>query len=130
MLTNQDAASASGEIASGISQLLFATNGDAATPAKLEQAKKIFDGLQKGMIDRSLFTDNCNFYFSAQALQDFSSSLAPFGTPVSFVQVGQGLRGGMTLRRYMIRFRDKALRAWTYEMPDGKLEQFQVAGQN
>ncbi len=130
VLTNQDAASASGEIAGAISQLLFATTGDAATPAKLEQAKKIFEGLQKGTIDRTLFTDNCNFYFSEQALKDFAASLAPFGAPVSFVQVGQGLRGGMTLRRYQIRFPQKTLRAWTYEMPDGKLEQFQIAGQN
>ena len=44
VLTNQDAASASGDIANAIAPLLFATT-DPATPAKLEQAKKIFDGL-------------------------------------------------------------------------------------
>jgi D-alanyl-D-alanine carboxypeptidase len=109
VLTNQDAASASGAIAGGIAPLLFATT-DPATPAKLEQASKIFDGLQHGTIDRSLFTDNCNAYFSEQA--------------------SQGLRGGMTLRVYIIRFPQKVLRAWTYEMPDGKLEQYQIAAQN
>ena len=129
VLTNQDAASASGPIASGIAQLLFATT-DAATPAKLEQAKKIFDGLQHGTIDRTLFTDNANAYFSEQALQDFASGLAPLGTPQSFVQASQGLRGGMTLRVYLIRFPQKVLRAWTYEMPNGKLEQYQIATQN
>jgi CubicO group peptidase (beta-lactamase class C family) len=46
VLTNQDAASASGAIAGGIGQLLFATN-DPATPSKLEQAKKIFADLSK-----------------------------------------------------------------------------------
>jgi len=40
------------------------------------------------------------------------------------------LRGGMTLRVYIIRFPQRALRAWTYEMPDGKLEQYQIAAQN
>ncbi len=130
VLTNQDAASASGAIAGGISQLLFATIGDAATPPKLDQAKKIFAGLQKGTIDRSLFTDNCNFYFGEQSLKDFALSLAPFGTPVSFEQVRQGLRGGMILRVYIIGFGNRSLRAWTYEMPDGKLEQFQIATQN
>lgn len=129
VLTNQDAASASGAIAGGIAPLLFATN-DPATPAKLEQAKKIFADLQQGKIDRSLFTDNANFYFSEQALKDFSTGLAPLGTPQSFVQASQGLRGGMTLRVYIIRFPQKVLRAWTYEMPDGKLEQYQVASQN
>ena len=127
VLTNQDAASASGIIAGAISQMLFATTGDAATPAKLDQAKKIFAGLQVGTIDRSLFTDNCNFYFGDQALKDFAASLGPLGTPDSFVQVSQGLRGGMKLRVYIIRFPQKTLRAWTYEMRDGKLEQFQVA---
>jgi CubicO group peptidase (beta-lactamase class C family) len=129
VLTNQDAASASGAIASGIAPLLFATT-DPATPAKLEQARKIFDGLQHGTVDRSLFTDNANSYFSEAALKDFASGLAPLGTPVSFVQSSQGLRGGMTLRVYIIRFSQKTLRAWTYEMPDGKLEQYQIAAQN
>jgi D-alanyl-D-alanine carboxypeptidase len=129
VLTNQDAASASGAIAGGIAPLLFATN-DPATPAKLEQAKKIFADLQQGKIDRSLFTDNANFYFSEQALQDFASGLGPLGTPQSFTQASQGLRGGMTLRVYIVRFPQKVLRAWTYEMPDGKLEQYQIAPQN
>ena len=129
VLTNQDAASASGAIAAGIGQILFATN-DPATPAKLEQAKRIFADLQQGKIDRALFTDNANFYFSEAALKDFASALAPLGEPQSFTQVNQGLRGGMTLRVYLIRFPQRTLRAWTYEMPDGKLEQYQIAPQN
>jgi CubicO group peptidase (beta-lactamase class C family) len=129
VLTNQDAVSASSAIAGGIAPLLFATT-DPATPAKLEQAKKIFDGLQHGTVDRSLFTDNANSYFSEPALKDFASGLGPLGTPQSFIQSSQGLRGGMTLRVYIIRFPQKTLRAWTYEMPDGKLEQYQIAAQN
>jgi CubicO group peptidase (beta-lactamase class C family) len=129
VLTNQDAASASGAIANGIAPLLFATS-DPQTPAKLEQARKIFEGLQHGTIDRSLFTDNANSYFSEDALKDFASSIGPLGTPQSFVQSSQGLRGGMTLRVFVIRFPQKTLRAWTYEMPDGKLEQYQIAAVN
>ena len=129
VLTNQDAASASGAIVGGIAPLLFATN-DPATPAKLEQAKKIFADLQQGKIDRSLFTDNANFYFNEDALKDFQAGLGPLGTPQSFTQTSQGLRGGMTLRVYIIRFPQRVLRAWTYEMPDGKLEQYQIAAQN
>ena len=129
VLVNQDAASAAGPISGGIGQLLFATN-DPATPAKLEQAKKIFADLQQGKLDRSLFTSNANAYFSEQALQDFAAGLGPLGTPQSFTQTSQGLRGGMTLRVYSVRFPQKVLRAWTYEMPDGKLEQYQIAAQN
>jgi len=48
-------------------------------------------------------------------------------TAQEFVQVRQDLRGGMTLRVYRVKFAEKTLRAWTYEMPDGKLEQYQIA---
>jgi D-alanyl-D-alanine carboxypeptidase len=128
VLTNEDAASAAGQIASGIAPLLLATD-DPQTPAKLDQARKIFEGLQHGTIDRSLFTDNANFYFSEQALKDFANTLGPLGTPQDFTQTRQSLRGGMTLRVYRVKFPNKTLRAWTYEMPDGKLEQYQVAAQ-
>jgi CubicO group peptidase (beta-lactamase class C family) len=127
-LTNQDAVSVSGDIAHGIVPLLF-EKSDPATPQKLDQAKKIFEGLQHGTVDRSLFTDNANAYFSEAALKDFASGLEPLGAPQSFVQTRQGLRGGMTLRVYQIKLATKTLRAWTYEMPDGKLEQYQIAVQ-
>jgi CubicO group peptidase (beta-lactamase class C family) len=126
VLTNQDAASASGIIGRGITPLLF-ENADAATAQKLEQARNIFDGFQRGQIDRALFTSNANSYFTDQSLQDFASSLGPLGTPQEFTQTRQSLRGGMTERVYRIKFAQKTLRAWTYEMPDGKLEQYMVA---
>src|SRR5262249_51053053 len=98
VFTNQDAVSAARQIADRIAPLLFAS-GDASAKntnnAKEQQAHKIFEGLQHGQIDRSLFTDNCNHYFSAQAIQDFASSLGPLGIPEEFVQTSQGERGGM-----------------------------------
>jgi D-alanyl-D-alanine carboxypeptidase len=127
-LSNQDAAGAAAGIAHGIVPMLF-TVEDPTTPAKTEQAKKIFAGLQKGTIDRSLFTDNANAYFSEPALKDFASSLSVLGPVVEFTQTGRGLRGGMVYRNYRVRFANRAIRAWTYEMPDGKLEQYQIAPQ-
>ncbi len=126
VLTNQDAAPAAAQITKKISDILFDVT-DPQTPAKLAQARAIFEDLQQGKIDRSLFTDNCNAYFSEQALQDFASSLGPLGKPADFSQTRQALRGGMTLRVYRVLFERKTLRVWTYEMPDGKLEQYQVA---
>jgi D-alanyl-D-alanine carboxypeptidase len=126
VLTNQDAARASGEIARRISALLFTTQ-DAATSGKTEQARKIFNGLQRATIDRSLFTENANSYFDEQALKDFAEGLAPLGEPQEIVQTRQILRGGMTLRVYRLKFPKQALRVWTYEMPDGKLEQYLVS---
>ena len=126
VLTNQDAAPAAQQIAAAVALLLFATT-DATSKRMLDQARQIFAGLQHGQIERSLFTDNANSYFSEQALKDFSSSLAPLGTPQEFIQSRQELRGGMVLREYRLKFPQKTLQVWTYEMLDGKLEQYQVA---
>ena len=127
VLTNQDASDAAGSITGAVSPLFFETV-DATVSAKTEQARKILEGLQKGTIDRSLFTDNANAYFNDVALSDFADSIGPYGPVQSFNQVNQGLRGGMTSRVYIARFANgKSLRAWTFEMPDGKLEQYQVA---
>jgi len=126
VLTNQDAVVAPGQIARDLAPLLFAVD-DPETARQLDQARKILAGLQQGTIDRSLFTSNANSYFSEPALKDFASGLAALGTPMDFIQTRQGLRGGMLLRVYQVKFPQKTLRVWTYEMPDGKLEQYQVA---
>jgi hypothetical protein len=126
VLTNQDAAPAAGAIAGQISQVLFATE-DALAASRTAQARAIFEGLQRGTIDRSLFTSNANAYFSQQALADFASSLGPLGAPTAFLQTRKSERGGMVSRSYRVSFPNRTLRAWTFEMPDGKLEQYQIA---
>jgi D-alanyl-D-alanine carboxypeptidase len=126
VLTNQDAAPAAGSIARQISQLLFTTE-DAQTESRTARARTIFEGLQKGTVDRSLFTEDANAYFGEQALQDFAASLGPLGSVQQFVQTGQQERGGMLLRVYRVVLAQKTLRVWTYEMPDGKIEQYQIA---
>jgi CubicO group peptidase (beta-lactamase class C family) len=123
VFTNMDATGASSQIAMRIGNFLFATTDSATTTL----AQKIFEGLQKGEIDRSLFTSNANAYFSDQAVKDYASSLGPLGKPQEFTQASQSLRGGMTLRRYRIRFPNKTLNVTTFWMPDGKIEQFQIA---
>lgn len=126
VLTNIDAASTSSLIASKMADLLFAPAGSGAA-AGLAQARRVFEGLQKGTIDRALFTANANAYFSDQALADFAASLGPLGAPQEFTASEQGQRGGMALRRYRIKFPDRTLRLTTFVTPDGKLEEFQVA---
>jgi hypothetical protein len=61
---------------------------------------------------------------------DFASSLGSLGPSQEFVQVNQSLRGGMTMRSYRIKFAGVNLGVVSYEMPDGKLEQYLVAPQN
>jgi CubicO group peptidase (beta-lactamase class C family) len=129
VLTNQDNGDAAEAIASGVATLLLSVD-DPKTPEKLAQARGVFEGLQHGTIDRSLLTENANFYFNDQALKDFGSSLGPLGAPEEFTQVSQDLRGGMILRVYSIKCPQMKLQAWTYELPNGKLEQYLVAAQN
>jgi CubicO group peptidase (beta-lactamase class C family) len=127
VLTNQDAAPAAGSIADRVAASLFATE-DAETTSRTAQARRIFEGLQRGTIDRSLFTADANAYFSPQALQDFEASLAPLGRVVAFTQIRQSLRGGMVARSFEVRLSSgKLLRAWTFQTPDGRLEQYQIA---
>jgi D-alanyl-D-alanine carboxypeptidase len=128
-LTNQDNGDAAAAIVNGIATLLLSVD-DPKTPEKLAQARGIFEGLQRGTIDRSLFTDDANFYFNEQALQDYSSSLGPLGALEEFTQESQDLRGGMILRVYSIKCPQMKLQAWTYELPNGKLEQYLVDAQN
>jgi CubicO group peptidase (beta-lactamase class C family) len=123
--TNQDAVGASGEIANQVRAALL-KNEDPEDQKQREIARQIYDGLQQGKIDRSLFTDNCNAYFSEQALKDYGDSLGPLGKPESFSQTGTGLRGGMTFRVFDVRYPTKKLEIITYQLADGKFEQFLV----
>jgi D-alanyl-D-alanine carboxypeptidase len=86
----------------------------------------VFAALQQGKINRALFTDNCNSYFSDQALKDFSSSLGPLGAPADFAQTAKQERGGMTFRLFEVRFPQRTVNVWERVMPDGKIEQYQV----
>jgi D-alanyl-D-alanine carboxypeptidase len=129
VLTNQDAASAESQIANGIAGILFPATQQASAEV-MKKYRGIFDGLTRGTIDRRLFTDNANFYFTDQAVKDFASGLAPLGTPDSFTQTNQGLRGGMILRRFTVRYPKKTLSITVFEMPDSKVEQFQIAARD
>jgi CubicO group peptidase (beta-lactamase class C family) len=127
VLTNLDATGASSQIASRIGAALFARADDEAGRATA-QARRIFEELQGGRLDRSLLTENLNAYFTEQALKDFHSSLAPLGAPASFRQTSQLLRGGMVFRRFEIVCGSRTLSLTTFTMPDGRLEQYLVAG--
>lgn len=126
VFTNLDATNASAEMAAKIEEIVFAQN-EPGKNAALARMKNIFAALQHGKLDRSLFTANANAYFDPQAIADFASALGSLGTPKKFEQIAQGLRGGMTLRRYEIKFAKKTLRLTTFLMPDGKIEQYQIA---
>jgi CubicO group peptidase (beta-lactamase class C family) len=124
VLVNEDSVDASGDIARKIAALLFR---EADAGKQEDQSREIFAALQQGKINRALFTDNCNSYFSEQALQDFASSLGPLGLPTEFTQTYKQDRGGMTFRLFEVHFKQKTVEVWERIMPDGKIEQYQVS---
>jgi D-alanyl-D-alanine carboxypeptidase len=123
VLVNEDSVGASADIARGIAGLLFR---EADAGKQEDQSRELFRALQQGKIDRVLFTDNCNSYFTEQALQDFASSLGPLGPPTEFTQTYTQDRGGMTFRLFEVHFPQKTVEVWERIMPDGKIEQYQV----
>ncbi len=126
VLTNQDAAEAASEIGSQVRTLIFQT-ANPQDPKQDALIRKVFDGLQQGKIDRSLFTDNANSYFTDEALRDYAGSLGPLGAPQSFTQDRVSTRGGMTERLYNVNYTGRNLVIIIYELPDGKFEQYMIA---
>ena len=123
VLVNEDSVDASSDIAGKIAALLFR---EADAGRQEDQSREIFAALQQGKINRALFTDNCNSYFTEQALKDFAGSLEPLGSPKEFTQTAKQDRGGMTFRLFEVHFPQKTVEVWERIMPDGKIEQYQV----
>jgi CubicO group peptidase (beta-lactamase class C family) len=132
VLTNETASEAASEIAAQITPLVLAPTDASATTAAdpvAAQLPEILTGLAKGEIDRSLFTANCNSYFSADALKDFQATLAPLGAVTNVTKTRSALRGGMSFGLYRITFANgSALLLDTYTLPNGKIEQLLILG--
>jgi D-alanyl-D-alanine carboxypeptidase len=105
VLTNIDASSAASAIARALAPIVVsrgASANSAQAHAAEDRARKIFTGLQAGELDCSQLTTLCNNYFTAEAIQDFASSLRPLGLPQSFTQVVEEPRGGMTFLEFRV----------------------------
>ena len=124
VLTNEDASEAASGIAKKIVPLLW--EGQESPAAGEARARQVFEAFQRGKIDRSQFTDNANSYFTELVLRDFAGSLAPLGKPAEVKQKEWQDRGGMTFRLFEVTFARKKLSVWERDMPDGKIEQYQV----
>ncbi|RDE06365.1 serine hydrolase domain-containing protein [Sphingomonas aracearum] len=106
-----------------------AAAGDPADAASLAKVRTVFAQLQAGQLDRSLLTEDANFYFDTQNRADFRTSLAPLGAPREIVAIGKpSLRGGFVSRRFRANYPDRALNVSTFFEPgaNGRIEQFLV----
>ena len=123
VLVNQDSIDTAGELVGRIADLLLVKGG--AEPAEA-RARRILEGLQAGKLDRSELTPNANAYFTEQAVGDFAASLGPLGAPSEVRQTRSNDRGGMTFRLFEVKFPKKKVAIWERDLPDGKIEQFEV----
>jgi hypothetical protein len=82
--------------------------------------------LSAGRVDRSLFTQDLNAYFTNEVVSDYASSLGALGAPTEFVPQGESLRGGMTIRSYRIRAGGVVMGLTTMTRPDGLVDEYLV----
>ena len=129
VLTNQDAVDTPQAIGDQIVTRLLKSEQTADQKAD-ELARRTLERMAKGQIDRSTFTDNANAYFTDQALQDYAASIGPLGAIQEFHNAGASLRGGMMYRYYVAKYAQKTLGISTFQMPDGKLEQYLITAQD
>ncbi len=117
------AAGAPGQIAGRIAGILFPAADTAADRAEAT-ARRLYDLLTRGTVDRTVLSPNADAYFTPAVLADFASSLAPLGEPTEFARDGASDRGGMRIRSYRLRAGGRTMALTTMTWPDGKLDQY------
>ncbi|URW76376.1 beta-lactamase family protein [Sphingomonas donggukensis] len=131
VLTNSWFSNAYRVMAQGIARTVLPPAAATGTEAIFAiKARKVFDQLRAGTLDRALLTTDANYYFDATAQADYKSSLSALGEPTAFAPVGQPrLRGGYVARAYRVTYGDRALSISTFAEPGdaGRFEQFLVA---
>ena len=102
-----------------------------ADTAALARARRVYDQLRAGTLDRALLTDNANYYYTTAAQADYRISLGALGNPTGFVPAGKPrLRGGFLIRPYRVTYpggRTLAVSTFAEPSESGRFEQFLVA---
>ncbi|WP_419814363.1 serine hydrolase domain-containing protein [Glacieibacterium sp.] len=118
---NADFGDAHSAIADGIEAMLFADTDATA------RARAVLDQIRAGKLDRSRFTANGNYYFTATAIGDYRASLVKLAEPLSFTLDKSSIRGGFTAEYYTITYPTAKLKLVLRAEPDGgKIEQFML----
>lgn len=131
VLTNSWFSDATSRIAAGLQAIVLPPPAASAKDqAALPRARRLYDQLRSGTLDRTLLTEDANFYFTPRAQADYRTSLAALGEPTAFVQTGRTrLRGGFVNRTFRVTYPNCTLSVSTYAEPNGaqRFEQFLVA---
>ena len=125
VLSNEDGVNLIGPLTQIVGSLLIEGSGS-TFEAQDTKVRQVLEKLQLGSLDRSLFTDNANSYFSDIALSDYRNSLAAMGKLQLLIRQSEQLRGGMTHLSYRAHFEKDSVVLNIYVLPEGKFEQFLV----
>jgi len=91
-------------------------------------ARKIFEAMRQGVIDRSQFTENGNAYLSPSVLADQKTGLAGLGPARLFQTGAEQTRGGLRTHNWrIITARGAVLDVVERDAADGKVEQFMIS---
>jgi CubicO group peptidase (beta-lactamase class C family) len=115
-----------GRIKERIANIIFAP-AETKVSAAPDLARRIYDGLTRGTIDRAFLTAEADAFFTQEVLSDYAASLAPLGSPTEFAASGESLRGGLTIRHYRIRAGGVLMYLTTMTMPDGRIDQYIIS---
>jgi CubicO group peptidase (beta-lactamase class C family) len=126
VLTNQDASRAASLIAAAVSRVAFGIDASAGTDPKLARVRAICASLADGRIDPALLNANAQSYFTPSVLADYRASLHPLGTVLGVTEMSSENRGGMVFHEYDVKYVARPVRVTTYELPDGRLDQFLI----
>ncbi|MEP7325658.1 MAG: serine hydrolase domain-containing protein [Gemmatimonadota bacterium] len=118
-------AGSSGQIASRIAGIIFA-QADTMDQAASQLARRVYDGLAAGTVDRNLLTPNADAFFTGQVLADYTASLGPLGAPTGFISTGSSLRGGLRILGFRIHAGTVTMDLTMMLRPDGRIEQYIV----
>ncbi|HZS52962.1 MAG TPA: serine hydrolase domain-containing protein [Bryobacteraceae bacterium] len=125
VFSDEDGVNLIGALSQQLSSVLLSPP-NSETAKREEQIRSILLGLQRGEIDRSLFTENANSYFSDQALSDYRNSLEKLGKLQVLLKQSDQQRGGMAHFTYRAHFENDSVVLNIYILPNGKFEQFLV----
>jgi len=112
-------------IANGIENLLFRPpNGPDPTASPRDVARKLYDQIRTGALDRRLLTDDASEYLSGQTLADYRESFTQLGEPLALVRVGSDQAGGVSTDTWLGVWHKTKLVVTLRTRPDGKVEEF------
>jgi D-alanyl-D-alanine carboxypeptidase len=93
-------------------------------PPATELARRLFEQLQTGQLDRTLLSEELSLYYDDARVQEAAPRLAALGVPSSVTADRPRERGGMEVTTLTFEFADRSIKALLYRSPDGKVQEF------